>query len=110
MKRNFMRTVLFISLFLCGFLVHATETKVDLELDQKKEVALKIIKAVSIQSRSEITVQDAYRLKGKIVIQISESYETNDSGVRCNKTVEFSKNVKDNRLNIIKIFEGLCFS
>lgn len=114
------RLLLVSTLILIGITSVAATPKVDAELEAKKVVAMKVVRAASNQSQSKISVQDAYRAKGKIVIQLTESYVTKfdgvgyadeeEAGVMCNKTIEFSADPKDSRLKVIKLFDGLCFS
>jgi hypothetical protein len=88
----------------------AVSLKADKELIQKKQMAVRLVKAASTQKKSTVVVEDVYRSHGKIVVKLSESYETSESGVTCFKTVEFGKDKEDNRFQIIRILDGMCFS
>lgn len=98
------------ALLLTAGLTTFAAAKVDKELEYKKGVAIKLVKAASKQRVSVIEVTSARRQAGKIVVNLTETYETSESGVMCTKSVEFSKNADDKNLEVIKIIETLCFS
>jgi hypothetical protein len=85
--------------------------KVDKELEAKIKVGPKLVRATSNQAKSVIEVTSAKRKPGgTIVVNLTETYETSESGVMCTKSIEFSKDAEDRRLEVIKIVDGLCFS
>jgi hypothetical protein len=105
-----MKAILATLIVVSSLSVFAT-IKVDKELNEKIAVASKLIKAASKQSKSVIEVTSAKRKPGgTIVVNLTETYEASDSGVMCTKSIEFSKNAEDRRLEVIKIIDGLCFS
>ncbi|MBL7543908.1 MAG: hypothetical protein JNL11_08830 [Bdellovibrionaceae bacterium] len=104
-----MRAFLVVLLVIADLTVFAA-SKVDKEIEAKKTLAVKLVKAASKQRTSVIEVTSAKRQESKIIVNLTETYETSESGVLCIKSIEFYKDAEDESAEVFKITNGLCFS